>query len=195
MIVAAAENLVATGGFQDLSAREIARKIHYSPGTIYNVFDSIDEIVLAVEGRLLDQLEVLLTEVEHGPTPEAELRRLAGVYVEFTHGNTRLWNLLFEHQLPPETPLPEWYQAQLRRLLARVETALAPAFPAPAEADRQRSARVIWASVHGIVSLSSAGKLSIITSEQTRTLLDDLITSYMAGLGNRRPLPRGRRKK
>ena len=66
--------------------------------------------------------------------------------------------------------------------MGRVEEALAPLFPPGREADRQRAARVLWAGVHGITSLSTADKLSVVTTESANRLIDDLVVTYLAGL-------------
>lgn len=40
-------------GFAHFSAREVAKRIGYSIGTIYNVFGSYDAFILAINGRTL----------------------------------------------------------------------------------------------------------------------------------------------
>jgi hypothetical protein len=66
--------------------------------------------------------------------------------------------------------------------MGKVEEAIAPLFPAGREPDRQRAARVLWAGVHGITSLSTADKLSVVTTETASRLVGDLINIYLAGL-------------
>ncbi len=41
---------------------------------------------------------------------------------------------------------------------------------------------MLWAGVHGITSLSTADKLSVVTTESANRLVDDLVTTYLAGL-------------
>ena len=196
MIIEAAEAIVTEGGLTQLSAREIAKRIDYSPGTLYNVFENLDDVVLTIEGRLLDRLARRLDQAIQatrpgsaaGPaksaqaSPETTLLALAQAYLAFTHENPRLWNLLFEHRLPADQGLPAWYMDKLDALLAQIETALAPLF-APGETEaRSRSARVLWSAVHGITSLSTTGKLSIITTQAATQLAEDLVKTYLAGL-------------
>ena len=67
--------------------------------------------------------------------------------------------------MPAKAQLPPWYQQKLEGLMGKVEEAIAPLFPPGQEAERQRAARVLWAGVHGITSLSTADKLSVVTTE------------------------------
>jgi AcrR family transcriptional regulator len=186
LILKAATELIETDGLAGLSAREIARRIGYSPGTLYNVFDNLDDLVLTIEARLLDRLAARLAEVAPAPTPQEHLQRLAEAYLKFTSENPRLWNLLFEHHMPAGKDIPAWYRMKLDGLMARIEEALAPVMDTDPAA-RQRAARVLWAGVHGITSLSTADKLSNITSDAAGPLVQDLVTTYLAGLTSQRP--------
>ena len=185
LILDAAQEIIVAGGLASLSAREIARRIGYSPGTIYNMFENLDDVILHVEARVLEALDARLAAVLVEAGGPVRLPQLALAYLAFTHENPRLWNLLFEHHLPAGTELPTWYQEKLECLMARIETALQPLFPAGQEAERQRTARVLWAGVHGITSLSTADKLSIVTAESAGRLVEDLVGTYLHGLESR----------
>jgi AcrR family transcriptional regulator len=183
LILDAAAAIIETNGLAGLSAREIARRIGYSPGTIYNMFENLDDVVLNVEGRVLDALdERLAAELAKGGDQNTLVMRLAQAYLSFTHERPKLWNLLFEHYMPGGTDTPPWYQEKLERLMSRVETAVAPIYPPDAILERQRAARVLWAGVHGITSLSTANKLANVTTEAAALLVGDLINNYLAGV-------------
>jgi AcrR family transcriptional regulator len=189
LILDAAQQIVEAQGLAGLSAREIARRIGYSPGTIYNIFTNLDDVVLNVEGRVLDALDARLSGIQQGQDAggaQDRLIRIAHGYLAFTQERPRLWNLLFEHYMPPGTELPAWYRQKLERLMSQIERALAPHFPLGADADLRRAARVLWAGVHGITSLSTADKLLVVKSEAAGHLIDDFIATYLAGLVIRR---------
>jgi AcrR family transcriptional regulator len=183
LILDAAQEIIEAQGLAGLSAREIARRIGYSPGTIYNIFANLDDVVLNVEARVLDALDKRLSEVMQGNDGGDPLIRVAHAYLAFTQDKPRLWNLLFEHHMPAGTELPAWYQQKLEGLTAQVERALAPHFAPGSEAELRRASRALWAGVHGITSLSTADKLSVITTETAGRLIDDLVGTYLAGLG------------
>jgi AcrR family transcriptional regulator len=187
LILDAAQDIIEANGLAGLSAREIARRIGYSPGTIYNMFQNLDDVVLNVEARVLDALDQRLTAVLQDGNADDRVRRLAHAYLAFTQEKPRLWNLLFEHHMPAGTQLPAWYQQKLEQLMGRVEEALTPLVGADGAIDRQRAARVLWAGVHGITSLSTADKLSVVTTETAGRLIDDLVGTYLKGLDGQKP--------
>jgi len=182
LILEAATGLIEQDGLAGLSAREIARRIEYSPGTLYNVFDNLDDLVLTIEGRLLDRLAAALDEAPASTDAREGVVNLARAYLRFTHDNPKLWNLLFEHHLPPGSAIPPWYQQKLDGLMTRIEQALAPLMKGKDQQALKRAARVLWAGVHGITSLSTADKLSTISGESAGPLVEDLVRTYLAGL-------------
>jgi len=185
LLLDAAQEIIEAQGLAGLSAREIARRVGYSPGTIYNIFTNLDDVVLHVEARVLDALDARLSDIQDGEQTAGNggrLIRIAHAYLSFTQERPRLWNLLFEHHMPAGTELPAWYQQKLEGLMGQIERALAPHFPPGKEADCQRAARALWAGVHGITSLATADKLSVVTTETAGRLIDDLVGTYLAGL-------------
>lgn len=189
LILDAAQAIIESNGLAGLSAREIARRIGYSPGTIYNMFENLDDVVLHVEARVLDSLDREIMAAMARDENEDKVVRLAETYLAFTSAQPKLWNLLFEHYMPGGADTPAWYQQKLELLMSRVETAMAPHFPPDDPLSRQRAARVLWAGVHGITSLSTANKLSNVTSEDAAVLVRDLIKNYLAGLEATRTSP------
>lgn len=181
-IIGAATELITAQGLSGLSAREVARRIGYSPGTIYNVFVNLDDLVLTIEERLLDELDTTLRDLPTTQEPREHLLQLAEAYLRFTHKNPRLWNLLFEHHLPASVDVPPAYREKLDGLLARIENALRPLAGTTNEDELKRRSRVLWAGVHGITSLSTADKLSSITPESAWPLVKDMIETYLNGL-------------
>jgi AcrR family transcriptional regulator len=182
LIIGASTDLIRESGLEGLSAREIARRIDYSPGTIYNSFENLDEVVLTIEGRLLDSLLDSLAELPQEGDDRAQVQSIARRYLEFVADNPKLWNLLVEHNLPAARMVPEWYRQKLEALMKTVERALLPlAKEGTRDEELARSARVLWAGVHGIASLSTANKLSMVASDHAGVMLDDFVRTYLAG--------------
>lgn len=182
LIVQASTDLIRENGLAGLSAREIARRIDYSPGTLYNSFDNLDDLVLTIEGRMLDRLIETLGAVPRGDLADTRLYKLADRYLKFADVNPRLWNLLFEHHVSTDDGLPDWYRQKVRALGDLFEEVLQPLTGGLSADQVVRSARTLWSSVHGISSLAVADKLSVVSAEEASQMVRDLVDTYLKGL-------------
>lgn len=185
LIVQASTDLIHENGFAGLSAREIARRIDYSPGTLYNSFDNLDDLVLTIEGRMLDRLGDALDAVSRDGSAEDRVCRMADCYLGFANENPRLWKLLFEHHVSAPHAVPDWYRQKIQALGDRFEDALLPFADGLSVDEVRRAGRVLWSSVHGIASLVVAEKLSVVPVDDAVRLVRDLVETYLAGLKRR----------
>ncbi|MFQ5763693.1 MAG: TetR/AcrR family transcriptional regulator [Rhodospirillales bacterium] len=180
MALSAAREIVEEEGLAGLTARRIAAKIGYSAGTLYNVFDDLDDLIIRLNGRTLDALYEALAAIPANGDPEADLLTLARGYFEFTRENANLWNLLFEHHLPGDQLLPDWHHEKIGRLLGLTDRSLASFFGPGRDAERLHTAQVIWSSLHGMSSLETQRKL--IPGDSIEAMATSLIKNYLAGL-------------
>ena len=186
LVLDAAEEIIESDGIAGLSAREIARKVGYSPGTLYNLFANLDDLILNVEGRMLGALDARLAAALDGDLGEDAVRRFAHTYVAFSRERPRLWSVLLEHHIPHSDTLPQWYQDRLDATVGRLEAVIAPVVGPDDPARLRRSARTLWAGLHGVTSLSTTNKVGQVTIEAANELVDDLVETYLAGLAQRR---------
>ena len=186
----AAREVAAAEGWRGLTARKVATRIGYSVGTLYNVFQDLDDMIIAVNGETLDALFAHLQGAQAGrtvDTPEDALSVLGEAYVAFIDRHPNLWDILFEHRLPPGRTLPPWYDEKLAQLLGLLEQAIAPLFGEADRAERSRAARVLWCAMHGICSLARSGKLGIVSGDSVDAMARQLILTYTAGLRKAMP--------
>lgn len=169
-------------GLRGLAARRIARDIGYTVGTIYNLFEDLDDLIVHLNGRTLNALYATLADLPQNGEPETAVRALAKGYIAFVGDHRKLWTVLFEHHLPETRQMPDWHHDKILRLIGLLERALAPLFQAGRETERHHAARVLWSSLHGICSLESAGKL--VASETVTAMTETLVTHFLAGLRN-----------
>jgi len=193
LILAAGTELIQEKGYAALSARAIATRIGYSPGTLYNVFEDLDHLVLTIEQRVLDQLAERLARAEPSADPVQHLCNVAHAYLEFTREHPKLWNLLFEHLMPSGWVPPPAFQARIDRLRSIVEGACVPLIGNQDAALLHRTASVTWAALHGITSLATTQKLENVTHENARVLVDDLVRTF--ALGRMASVANGKRKR
>jgi AcrR family transcriptional regulator len=187
-LIATAVRQIADHGLQTLTARALAQSASCSVGSIYNMFEDLDDVIVTVHGLTLERLhKALAGSIAPSSSAEANLQALAQRYIAFIADNRELWTAIFEHKLPHGRDVPAWYQAKLNALFALIETVIEPLLPDTGE--RRRQARILWSSLHGICSLGAMGKLDLISEESTGKLAVEMVRTYVAGLSLRTGRP------
>ncbi|MBB4303762.1 AcrR family transcriptional regulator [Rhodobium orientis] len=178
-----AGKIIATEGLSALTARRLAGNLAVAVGTTYNLFANLDEIVVAVNGTTLDGLAAAIAAK---PLPaesvEAALIALSDRYLGFVRKNRNLWQALFEMAPPGEGNEAFPNQPRFEALFAVVEGVLTPLFLPGEEAARARSARVLWAGLHGISMLALGQRLAPLGVATAEDLVETLVCCHVAGL-------------
>ena len=174
----------------NMSLRKLAQRIGYSPGTLINVFGSYDQLLLSVNAATLDSLSAQLRlqpaseQQENKQQPLQRLLAYGQSYLQFAEQNRYLWQLLFEHRLPEGEEVPDWQQQRIDGLFHTVEQALTQVAPQANAATVQQAARTIWASVHGVCSLSLDDKLFADSLTDAGAMIESLIRNYVMAWSN-----------
>lgn len=187
LILDKAWEIIGREGFEGLTARRIAAEIGYAPGTIYNVFKSMDDLLLRINARALDELYAALGD----PAPsgskslERNLKAMAAQYALFAREKKPYWLMLFSHRPGNEGAEQEWYREKINLLFGPLEDALRPHFSPQGEKQLKIAARSLWAAVHGLCILRETGKTVLLGAEE-KNMFDFLIKTFVAGLKKNR---------
>jgi AcrR family transcriptional regulator len=165
LIIAEGHRLMAEQGFTGFSARAVARRIGYSVGTLYNVFESLDHLLIAINSRTFEMwTDYLRRRVEAGGSDR--LRALVEAYFEFARDNPKLWMAIYDHRLPPGMVMPE-QDMEVRRDLTRIVfREIAANLPGRTEAEVEHLARSLIATVHGHCTFELNGSFELMGVKQ-----------------------------
>ena len=155
-ILAAAEQIFVVDGYEGATIRKIADAVGVSSTALYLHFKDKGEILNEICHQAFSSLLArcrILSETE--TDPRLRLRRLLEGYVQFGFDNANAYRLAFMTPIvqsaDPEESLTRRVAAELYQSFEQgVNEALAP------ENDPQRTrelAQILWASVHGLVSI------------------------------------------
>lgn len=185
MALAAAEKIVSEQGYQGLSARKIANQIGYTVGTLYLVFDNLDDLILQVNGRTLDRLHAqMLQEQLECQDAKERLLQLGHTYIRFADHEHHRWQMIFEHRFPEGQKMPEWFQDKVARMFALVEKGLEPLANHHSTQEIAHAARALWGGVHGICILAITHKLDAAGVDSVQELTQSLMENYLRGFIN-----------
>lgn len=177
-LIDAAEAQIAQGGLGTLKARPLAQQAGCSVGAIYNIFQDLDALVMAVNGRTFRRLGAFVSEAVAGAadkSPSAQLVTMSHGYLHFASTHTHLWRALFDLEMSAEGPVPDWYLQELAAVFALIAAPLAQLFPQMARAELELMVRGLFSSVHGIVLLGLERRISAVPLDQIEHMLDQIL--------------------
>lgn len=151
---------MAETGFAGFSAREVARRVGYSVGTLYNLFDSLDDLLVAINTRTFVEWTDFVRSRLDGASDD-RIAVLVRAYFDFARDHTRLWLAIYDHRLPPGMPLPPEDDATRRELTVIVIEELAALLPQLSDHDLERLARSLIATVHGHCTFALNGSFAL----------------------------------
>lgn len=180
LILEATRKRIEKGEGERPSAREIARDIKYAPGTIYNIFKNLDDVMLHVEVRLLRELDGRIAAAMEGAKGMDALRKFSGAYVEYAYSRPKLWRLIQEHHPISSKSAPDWYLECLYAPVSRLESVVGKLIASRDADEIARGSRLIWAATTGVVNVATTVKFGVLPINTTIMMVDDLIDSCIA---------------
>jgi AcrR family transcriptional regulator len=181
-ILDAALSLFVSDGYAQVSIRNIAAKVEYSPGAIYSYFKSKDEIffALAEEGfRLVGE-----TQLPHAPSgdPLDDIRTAAWRFYEFSKAQPQYFALVFLDRRVPRIGREYEHFAFMSDLKSRLKSRMQRCIDQglfPSTVNAEVALRLIWAPILGIAALRLSERLP---HEDADDLVRDAIDTTIAGL-------------
>jgi len=192
-VLAAARELLVTRGYDALTMRELADRVHYAPATLYLHFSDKADLIrqlLADDFRALNAW--LYARLAGVADPVARLRGFAADYVEYARANPATYRLLFMTTgLPNPQDVPalgaprrgdeaeDGYAFLVRTVADAVAATGSPA-------DAETVAQMIWAALHGVIALRMAQPLDswvpwADAEPQAREMVEILLARYFPG--------------
>ena len=183
MALKAARSLVEKKGYQGLTARRVAKEIGYTVGTLYLVFENLDDLIVALNTETVTELRRELERRAEGCDAQRErIPALAEAYIDYALKYPHRWRLAFEHRLPEGRPPPEAVTSQTEALFALVADCLRVYAPGRRDDEIAEIATALWSGVHGICILALTDKLKFGKSTSLYGLATVLIDNLLAGL-------------
>jgi AcrR family transcriptional regulator len=159
LILDAAREIFVHRGYESFSMRKLAKKIEYSPGSVYLHFKNKEELFECLVDESFARLLETLSALRNGKEmqdPVEELKKGMWAYVEFGLRNPNDYRFAFMLRPPMRPPMEkeklpykvhaafEWLRGIVGRCVGEKR------FRA---VDVETTSQAIWASVHGITSL------------------------------------------
>ncbi|KAB1154484.1 TetR/AcrR family transcriptional regulator [Micromonospora sp. DT46] len=171
LIVATARELAEQQGWDAVTTRRLAERIEYSQPVLYSHFRGKREIIgaVALDGAA-EMAAALRASTSAADGPRARVTALARAYLDFAARNPAVYDAMFELDgglafASEDTPLPlkDAFAALLESLGEVAGDGVHPAL----------FTEVFWAALHGLATLTRAGRLPPEDTEPRVELLVD----------------------
>lgn len=161
MILAEGHRQMEEVGFARFSAREVAKRIGYSIGTLYNVFGTYDGLIVAINARTLS-LWARFLEARLAEAGDDRIDTLVRAYFAFARAHPKSWAAIYDHRIAAGEPMPDFFAAALSRLTGIVVDEVARALPLRSRDAAPALARSLLASVHGHCVFAANGTFALL---------------------------------
>jgi AcrR family transcriptional regulator len=170
IIIDAARELAEAEGWDSVTTRRLADRIEYSQPVLYSHFGGIDAIVSAVAVEGFGELGALLHKARQGAgSVEAEAQAVAYAYLEFARANPALYEAMFTLTVDLEFGQSD-SPAPLHQAFVELRDSLAPL---AGDRDLETLTEVAWSTLHGLATLSQAGRLRPDFYDQRLAMIGD----------------------
>ncbi|MGB0903190.1 TetR/AcrR family transcriptional regulator [Halocynthiibacter sp.] len=176
-LVNLAETQIAHGGLRSVKARDLAKEAGCALGAIYNAFDDLQALFMAVNGRTFQRLGLVVAESVEGVQagPNERLIIMSEAYLSFASENTNLWRAMFDLEMSTESQVPDWYLAALEDLFSHIAGPVSEIYPQMDAENVVLMTRSLFSSVHGIVLLGLEKRISGVPPEKIKTMISMLL--------------------
>ncbi len=148
MFIAEGHRQLAELGLARFTARDVAKQVGYSVGTLYNVFGSYDGLLTAINGRTLELwAEDLRARLEKAG--DDRIGALVRGYFEFAGQNHHVWLAVYEHHMADGSAAPRWYEDLVTDLMRIVAGEIIAVLPGADSSTALSLASSLAAVVHG----------------------------------------------
>jgi len=174
---------IRADGLASLRARTLATEAGCAVGAIYNVFDDMTGLTLAVNGRTFGRLGLHVSDAvarAGDTTPTERLVAMAVAYLEFASANPNLWRALFDVEMSSDRDVPAWYLEELGRLFSIIAGPLSELYPDPEPGEIDLMTRALFSSVHGIVLLGLENRISAVPRKRMEGMIEFLLRRVTA---------------
>ena len=171
-----AEQIILDEGVEGLSARRLAKDLQVSVGSLYNAFGDLHQVIRSVIARSAELLAnaLMAAVAQAAPDKRSRIVALGDAYFDFAMAEPRRWALMFEYraELEIDDKARDFQGGLLNMLIAAGEAD-------PTSQTHRQFFLVLWASVHGVVSLATRPTIVAIQPELAKNYITDLVDSAL----------------
>ncbi len=170
--------LVSKHGSDGFKARDVAKEMGYTVGTIYYLFDNMNHLRFSVCDKIIDLFgEITFKNLAR---KKNKLNHFVTSYIQISQDHPKLFSFLWSTDLETRVSAPDWYQEKLNRFFIDFSEAFQDY--GLKKKQSMKAAKTMWVCMHGVCLLSLSGELSLSGAGSPDSLAKHILKNYLAGL-------------
>ena len=174
LILQSAHQLFLDKGFEEVSIRNIAEAIEYSPATIYLYFKDKNEIFYALHGEAFKKFNIHVASIISIKDPLERLFALGEKYMEFAFSFPKYYDIMFIMQAPMDCDKnsEEWKEGEVAHCQLENLVKECQQHGHFKNKEYKTLSFLIWSTMHGMCSLALRDRMKIYEEDERAKMLD-----------------------
>ena len=171
-----ARKIIAKEGITALSGRKVTARMGYTIGTLYQLFDDMDDLVERVNAQTLAMLFEHCQQGARHDGVAQQLKALGILFGEFVKEHPNEWDAIMSYRYKDDHTTSEEYHREILRLFGLMEDATRQFYGDGEQEDHAADMAMLWASLTGILGVAFSERQVGGSLEQ---MLEHLIAMYL----------------
>lgn len=180
LALTSAREIVKSDGITGLSGRKITKRMGYTIGTLYQVFEDMDDLV---ERLNADTLRLLYKHCQTGAGQGGvaeQLKALGILFGEFVKAHPNEWDAIMSYRYKDDHTTSDFYHYEILRLFGLMESATRQLYGKDDQAEHAADMAMLWASLTGILGVALSERE---VGGSLEEMLERLIDMYLKARG------------
>lgn len=157
-----AMQIIEETGLENLSFREVARRLGVSHQAPYKHFENRDHILAEIITRAFDNFTTELAAQPPTDNPYKDMEAIGRAYLTFAQQHPAHYHLMFNTQLPDAQAYPQMTQSS-QQAFTVLRDCLARILPDKSQPDLNLDAIFVWSTMHGLASLAQSDAIDVLS--------------------------------
>ncbi len=171
-----ARAIVKKDGIPALSVRKVTARMGYTVGTLYQLFDGMDDLVERMNAKTLAALYEHCSKGAELDEVAAQLKAFGILFIEFVKAHPNEWDAIMSYRFKEDHTTSDEYHREILRLFGLLETATQQFYGEDDQEEHSADMALLWASLTGIWGVAKSERQVGGTLEQ---MIDQLISLYL----------------
>lgn len=172
----AAREIVSSEGIIALSGRRVTGRMGYTIGTLYQVFNDMDDLVEQMNARTLAMLFVHCQAGASQGSVAQRLKALGLLFGEFIKAHPNEWDAIMSYRYKDDHTTSESYHCEILNLFGLMEDATRQFYAKGQQEEHAADMAMLWASLTGILSVAFSERQ---VGGSLEEMLERLIAMYI----------------